>query len=34
MRKINPTCSSKDSLKYSILIGLHCSDIKNHSEKI
>ena len=33
MWKISPTCSNKDSFKYSILILLHHQDISNHPER-
>ena len=34
MRTINPTCTNKDSFKYSILISLHYYELNNHPERI
>ena len=34
MRSINPKCTHDESFKYSILISLHCYDLKHHPEKI
>ena len=34
MRSINPKCTNHESFKYSILISLHCYDLKHDPEKI
>ena len=34
MRTINPKCTNKDSLKYSILISLYYYDLNSHKERI
>ena len=34
MKTINPKCTNEYSFKYSILISLHCYDLKSHKERI
>ena len=34
MKAINPKCSNEYSFKYSLLIPLHCYDLKSHKERI
>ena len=34
MRSINPKCTNDESFKQSILISLHCCDLKHHPQKI
>ena len=34
MHSINPKCTNHESFKYSILISLHCYDLKHHPENI
>ena len=33
MRSINPKCTNNNLFKYSILISLHYSDLKQHPER-